>query len=294
MAEEKIGYKVFVWGESMQIIQVVLDPGQTIPAGTIFNNWIDKGITYEKQAGQKGNPGQGVFGKLLDSGKKKLSRNHHLVTYFTNEGNSRKSIALAAPDGRQILPIPLSKKDGSFFCHKEAFICTESCIEIIFESDSRPKSNFLGLGKSDWLEFRGNGIIFVHVGGSFKNKQLKNQNLKLDRRSIVGFTDGITYDRGVAGLTILNRSDTKAYFQAKLSGSGTVYLQSKPFKMPKHAQSLTRDIRELANSKALQLYKGNLKKIKSFQWSTLQDLIKTNVLKNTLKSKITLPGRTKK
>jgi hypothetical protein len=49
---------------------VVLEPGQTIPAGTIFYIWIDEGITYEMQAGLNGNPGQGVFGELLDFGIK--------------------------------------------------------------------------------------------------------------------------------------------------------------------------------------------------------------------------------
>ena len=64
--------------------------------------------------------------------------------------------------------------------------------------------------------------------------------------------------------------------------------------MPKHAQSLTRDIGELVNTKALGLYKGNLKKIKNVQWSTLQDRVKTDIVKNTLKIKKILPGRIKK
>ena len=291
MQKEKLGYKVFVWGESMQIIEIVLDPGKTIPAGATFNNWIESGITSKTQADQHVNPDQGVFERLMDSGKKKLGRIHHPVTYFTNPSNTKKSVAFAAPLERQILPIHLANKDGNFFCHKEAFLCTDSGIEIISESAGPLKSNFLGLDKSDWLEFRGNGIIFVHVGGSFKNKQLKNQNLKLDRRSIVGFTGGINYDRRIAGVSMLNRSETKTYFHAILSGSGTVYLQSKPFKLSNHAQSLTHDIRELANTKAIQLYKGNLEKIKKFQWSKLQDIVKTENLKNTLKKKIVISGR---
>ena len=294
MEQERKSYKVFVWADSVQIIQLVLDPGQTIPAGVIFDNWIDQGITSETQLGQTGNRANGVFGKLLDSGKKKLSRDPHTVIYFTNPGGASKNIAFAAPVERQILPIHLYEQDGNFFCHKEAFICAESGIEMMSASGRKMQSNLLGLGKSDWLEFHGDGIIFVHVGGTFRNKQLKNQSLKLDRRSIVGFADGLTSDRPVAGVSRLNRSDIKAYFKVKLSGSGTVYLQSKPFKMPKHAQSLTRDIGELVNTKALGLYRGNLKKIKSFQWSSLPNLIKTDVLQNTLKIKSILPGRIKK
>lgn len=150
------------------------------------------------------------------------------------------------------------------------------------------------MGKADWLEFHGNGTLFAHVGGSTRKIHLKNQNLKVDRRSIVGFFGGITCDWRTAGLSKLNRADTKSYFQSKLSGSGTVYLQSKPFKMPKQARRLTHDITELANTKALALYKDNLEKIKSFQWSKLQDLINKENFLNTLKMKIDLRNRLKK
>lgn len=294
MEKERKSYKVFLWADAVQIIQLGIDPGQTIPAGVIFDKWIDEGITSETQKSQNGPSGHGVFGKLLDSGKSKLSRDSRPLVYFSNPGNVSKNIAFAAPVERQILPIHLHEKDGNFFCHKQAFICAESGIEVVSKSGSKVKSNLLGLGKSDWLEFRGEGIIFVHVGGTYRNKQLTNQSLKIDRRSIVGFAGGITSDRQIAGVSRLNRSDIKAYFQVKLSGSGTIYLQSKPFKMPKQAQSLTRDIGELLNTKALGLYKGNLNKIKSFQWSSLQDRIKTDVLNSTLKITSLLPRRTKK
>jgi len=150
------------------------------------------------------------------------------------------------------------------------------------------------MGKSDWLEFRGNGTLFAHVGGSTRKIHLKKQKMKGDRRAVVGFTGGITCDWGTAGLSKLNRSNTKSYFKSKLSGSGTVYLQGKPFKMPKQARRLTHDIAELAPIKALSLYEDNLEKIKSFQWSKLQDIVKKENLQNTLKSKLDLRSRLKK
>ena len=291
MEKEKIGYRIFLFGELSQIIELELDPGQKIASRAIFNNWIDQGITHEKQALNNWMPTKGIVGKLMSSGKTKL-RDQYPVACFTNSSKIRKRIVLAAPQERQILPIPLSLKDGSFLCHKDAFVCTDSGIELASMSGNRLISIFVGSEKFNWLEFRGDGFIFVHVGGRFQNEKLNNQSLKLDRRSIIGFTSGITYDRGTVGMPRVKQSDTKAYFQGKLSGNGTVYLQSKPYNMPKHTHSLSRDMRELANIKALQLYKGNLKKIKRFQWSKLQDLIKTDRLKNSLKNKFFPPGRT--
>jgi uncharacterized protein (AIM24 family) len=285
MGKDSSGYKVFVYENSMQIIELELDSGQGISAGVIFDNWIDEGIICETQSIKAVKPTQAVLEKLLNGQKNRLNRHNDSLTYFRNPSGVRKRIAFAVPRARQILPIHLSSKDDDFFCHKEAFICTDAGIEVIPASGRRLDSNFLSPGKSSWLRFRGDGIIFVHVGGVFKNKKLENQNLKLDRRSIVGFTGGIIYHRKLADTLKLNRSDTKSYFKGQLSGSGTVYLQSKPHKMPENAHRLTRDIRELANMKALQLYRSNLEKLRRFRWSKLQDLVKIDRLKLSLRRK---------
>lgn len=275
----------------MQIIELELDPGHRISATAVFDNWIDEGISDEKAITKSGPSPQGVFEKLLKPGKKKLSHEFNSLKYFTNSNNVRRRVAFAAPIERQILPIHLTESDGNFLCHKGAFICTDSGIEVVSTLDDRLVPNLLNSPKSDWLGFRGDGIIFVHVGGVFKNKRLQNRVLELDQRSIVGFAGGLSYDRSVAGAIMTNRSDTKAYFKGKLCGSGTVYLQSKPYKMPKHARSLTRDIRELANSKALELYNGNIQIIKSVKWSKLQDLVNIGGWKNRLKNKIIRPEK---
>jgi len=294
MEKERLNHRVFLCSETAQIIQLVIAPGQTITAGIIFSKWFDEGIRFEEEANRTGNQNKGGFGKLLDSGIKKLGRDDHQVIYLTNSVSTSQNISFGAPSGRQILSISVSEQDRNFFCHKDAFICAEAGIELVSESGRRSKSNFKGMGKSDWLEFRGNGTLFAHVGGSTRLIDLKKQKMTGDRRAIIGFTGGITCDWGTAGLSKLNRSDTKSYFQSKLYGSGTVYLQSRPFKMPKQARRLTHDITELAPIKALSLYEDNLEKIKSFQWSKLQDLVKKENLQNTLKKKIDLRSRLKK
>ncbi|CAB1078660.1 hypothetical protein D1AOALGA4SA_6396 [Olavius algarvensis Delta 1 endosymbiont] len=294
MEKERLNHKVFLCSETAQIIQMVIAPGQTVTAGIIFSKWFDDGIRFEEKANRPGTLNKSGFGKLLDSGIKKLGRDDQQVIYLTNSVNASQNISFGAPSGRQILSIALSEQDGNFFCHKDAFICAEAGLELFCESGRRSKSNFKGMGKSDWLEFRGNGTLFAHVGGATRTVHLKKQKMKGDRRAIIGFTGGITCDWGTAGLSKLNRSDAKSYYQSKLSGSGTVYLQSKPFKMPKQARRLTHDITELAPFKALALYEDNLEKIKSFQWSKLQDLVKKENLQNTLKTKIDLRSRLKK
>ena len=220
MDKERLNHEVFHCSETAQIIQVAIDPGHTITAGIIFNKWFDDGISFEKKANRTGSLNKSGFGKLLDSGIKKLGRAGNQVICFTNSTRVRKSIAFAAPSNRRIIPIQVSEQYGNFFCHNNAFICAESGLELLFESGSRSESNIKGVGKSDWLEFRGNGTLFVHVGGRFKKKQLKKQALKLDQRSIFGFTGGIGYDRGDVNVARLNRSDIKAYYRVRLAGTG--------------------------------------------------------------------------
>jgi uncharacterized protein (AIM24 family) len=294
MDKKSIGYKVFVYQGGMQIIELELDPEHRISARSVFDKWIDEGLSYEKEVPENGRLSPGVFEKLWNSGKTKLNRKPDSLIYFTNPGGTRKRVAFAAPPVRQILPIHLSRNDGIFLCHKEAFICTNPGIEVVSMPDSRLVSNLLNSKKSEWLSFFGDGVIFVHVGGVFKNKKLQNQNIALDQRSIIGLTEGLTYERANGAGITANRSNTRAYFRGKLSGTGTVYLQSRPHKLPKRTPSLTRDIQELANAKAQQLYNGNLQKIKNFKWSKLPELVKINRLRNCLKTKINLPDMPKR
>ena len=76
---------------------------------------------------------------------------------------------------------------------------------------------------------RGDGMAFVHAGGTIVEKQLTGETLRVDTGCIVGFTSGINYDIERAGGLKSMFFGGEGLFLATLQGTGTVYLQSLPF-----------------------------------------------------------------
>ncbi|MDE0759559.1 MAG: AIM24 family protein, partial [Pseudomonadales bacterium] len=64
----KVDYEIF--GDDMQVVEVELDPGETVIAEAGAMNWMEDGITFEAKMGDGSQPDQGLMGKLLDVGKR--------------------------------------------------------------------------------------------------------------------------------------------------------------------------------------------------------------------------------
>ena len=54
----------------MQIVSIELDPQETVIAEAGSMNWMDTDIKFEAKMGDGSQPDKGIFGKLLDVGKK--------------------------------------------------------------------------------------------------------------------------------------------------------------------------------------------------------------------------------
>ena len=75
----------------------------------------------------------------------------------------------------------------------------------------------------------GDGMAFLHAGGTIVEKRLHGETLKVDTGCIVGFSPGIEYDIQAAGGLKSMFFGGEGLFLATLRGNGTVYLQSLPF-----------------------------------------------------------------
>ena len=79
-------------------------------------------------------------------------------------------------------------------------------------------------------KLEGDGMTFVHAGGTMAKKELKaGETLRVDTGCIVGFTKGIDYDIEFVGGIKNTVFGGEGLFFAKLQGPGTVYIQSLPF-----------------------------------------------------------------
>ena len=223
----KVDYKVI--GDDIQIVEIELDPGETVIAEAGAMNYMDDGITFEAKMGDGSKPDGGLFGKLMDAGKRAISGESIFLTHFTNSGSGKKIVAFAAPYPGKIIPIDMTKVNGELLCQKDAFLCAALGTEVGIAFTKRLGAGFFG-GEGFILQrLIGDGMTFIHVGGTVIKKKLNNDTIRVDTGCIAAFTSGIHYDIERAGSLKSMFFGGEGLFLATLSGTGVVLLQSLPF-----------------------------------------------------------------
>lgn len=76
---------------------------------------------------------------------------------------------------------------------------------------------------------RGDGMAFIHAGGTVIHKQLNNETLRLDTGCLVGFSGDIDYNIQLSGGLKSMFFGGEGMVLATLKGTGSVWIQSMPF-----------------------------------------------------------------
>lgn len=223
----EVEYKIM--GDDMQIVEIELDPGETVVAEAGAMNYMDDGITFEAKMGDGSEAGDGILGKLMGAGKRMITGESVFMTHFTNTGSGKKSAAFAAPYPGKIIPIDMAKINGELLCQKDAFLCAAHGTEIGIAFTKRFGTGFFG-GEGFILQrLRGDGMAFIHAGGTVVKKTLNNDTIRVDTGCLVAFNTGIDYSIESAGNLKSMFFGGEGFFLATLHGTGVVLLQSLPF-----------------------------------------------------------------
>ncbi len=216
-------------GDDMQIVEVELDPGETVIAEAGAMNYMEDGISFQAKMGDGSGADTSVFSKLLNAGKRALTGESIFMTHFTNSGKGKKRVAFAAPYPGKIVPIDMAEIHGELYCEKDAFLCAALGTRVDIAFTKRLGTGFFG-GEGFILErLQGDGMAFIHVGGTVIKKVLHNETLRVDTGCIAAFTSGIDYNIERAGGLKSMFFGGEGLFLATLSGKGAVFLQSLPF-----------------------------------------------------------------
>ncbi len=156
----KVDYEIF--GDDMQIVEVELDPGETVIAEAGAMNYMERGITtFQARMGDGATADEGVLGKLLNAGKRVLTGESIFLTHFTNEGQGKKRVSFAAPYPGKIVPIDMTKVDGELLCQKDAFLAAALGTKVGIAFTKRLGTGFFG-GEGLFLAtLSGKGIVFL-------------------------------------------------------------------------------------------------------------------------------------
>jgi uncharacterized protein (AIM24 family) len=113
----------------------------------------------------------------------------------------------------------MAEHGRELICQKDAFLCAALGTKLDISFSRKLGRGFFG-GEGFIMErLSGDGMAFLHAGGTIVKKELKGETLFVDTGCLVAYTSGIDFD--------IQKGE--GLFLAVLRGHGTVYLQSLPF-----------------------------------------------------------------
>ena len=228
MAMDVIDYEIR--GAEMQFVEIELDPGEAAigEAGSMM--FMDAGITMDTVFGDGSAAQGGFFGKLLGAGKRLITGESLFTTVYTNGAGAKQRVAFAAPYPGKILPMDLRQLGGTLICQKDAFLCAARGVSLGIAVQQKLSTGFFGGEGFIMQKLDGDGLAFVHAGGTVVRRELAaGQTLLVDTGCVVAYTPGVAFEIQYVGKIKTALFGGEGLFFAKLSGPGTVWLQSLPF-----------------------------------------------------------------
>lgn len=230
MNNHEIDYTLY--GDDMQYVEVELDPNETVVAEAGSLMMMDDSIQMETIFGDgssKGSSG-GFMGKILEAGKRKLTGESLFMTTFTNTGTGKRHVYFAAPYPGKIIPMDLSQLGGKIICQKDAFLAAAKGVSVGIEFQRKLGTGFFGGEGFIMQKLEGDGIAFVHAGGSLHRRDLQEgEVLRVDTGCLVAMTSSVDYNIEAVGGVKTALFGGEGIFFATLRGPGTVWIQSLPF-----------------------------------------------------------------
>ena len=229
MRAHEIEYHIF--GEEMQYVEIELDPQEIVIAEAGSFMMMENNIQMETIFGDGSEQQQsGLFDKLLNAGKRVLTGESLFMTAFINNGMTKSKVSFASPYPGKILPIDLTQFQGKFICQKSSFLCAAKGVSGGIEFSKKLGRGFFGGEGFIMQKIEGDGMAFVHSGGTMAKKELApGEILKVDTGCIIGFTKDVDYDIEFIGGIKNSIFGGEGLFYATLRGPGTVFIQSLPF-----------------------------------------------------------------
>ncbi|MFA6126448.1 MAG: TIGR00266 family protein [Bacteroidales bacterium] len=228
MNSHQIDYKII--GEDIQLVEIELDPLESVIAEAGAMVYMEEGITFDTRMGDGSEPNQGLLGKLFSAGSRVLAGESLFMTHFTNRGYGKSRVAFSAPYPGTVIPIDLYSMGGRLIVQKDGFLCAAMGTRLSIVFNRKLGAGLVG-GEGFILEkLEGDGLAFVHAGGTVIEKQLRGETLRVDTGCIVAFEESIDYDIETTGSLKSMVFGGEGLFLATLRGTGRVWLQSMPIR----------------------------------------------------------------
>lgn len=228
MRSHEIDYRIY--GSDIQVLEVELDPQETVIAEAGAMVYMEDGIQFETKMGDGSNPSQGFFGKLMQAGSRMITGESLFMTHFTHRGYSKAKVAFSAPYPGTIMPVHLSEFRNGLIVQKDGFLAAALGTKIAMHFNRRLGAGFFGGEGFIMQRLEGDGLAFIHAGGTVVERHLQNETLRVDTGCVVAYESGIDFDIQQAGGLRSMVFGGEGLFLATLRGTGRVWIQSMPVK----------------------------------------------------------------
>jgi uncharacterized protein (AIM24 family) len=113
---------------------------------------------------------------------------------------------------------------------KDGFLCAALGTRLSVTLNRKIGSGLLG-GEGFILQsIEGDGMAFIHAGGTVIEKELNNEELKIDTGCVVAYEPHLDFDIETSGGMRSMLFGGEGMFLATLRGTGKVWLQSMPIR----------------------------------------------------------------
>jgi uncharacterized protein (TIGR00266 family) len=228
MISHEIDYKIF--GNDIQFVEIELDPRETVIAEAGAMVYMDQSISFEVKMGDGSTPNQGLMDKLLSAGSRILTGESLFLTHFTNQGATKSHVAFAAPYPGTIVPIDLKQMRNTLVVQKDGFLCAAMGTKLSIFLNRRLGAALVGGEGFILQKLEGDGMLFIHAGGTVIDKYLNNETLRIDTGCVVAFEPSLDFDVEAVGSLKSMVFGGEGLFLATIRGTGRVWLQSMPIR----------------------------------------------------------------
>jgi uncharacterized protein (TIGR00266 family) len=226
----EIDYEIF--GHEMQFVEIQLDPGESVVSEAGAMMYMSEQIAMETIFGDGSYESQqgGFLDKMLGAGKRLITGEGLFVTLFTHTGQGKGKVAFASPYPGKIIPLDLKQYNGRIICQKDAFLCAAKGVAIGVAFQKKIGTALFGGEGFIMQQLDGDGLSFVHAGGTIIEKELKaGETLRVDTGCLVALSQNVHYAIEYVGDVKSAIFGGESFFFATLTGPGHVWLQSLPF-----------------------------------------------------------------
>jgi uncharacterized protein (TIGR00266 family) len=227
MAMDVIDFEIF--GDDMQFVEIELDPGEAAIGEAGAMMMMQEGIEMDTVFGDSSAQQGGLFGKLLGAGKRLITGESLFTTIFHNEGNGKRRVAFAAPYPGKIVPVKLTDVGGTLICQKDSFLCAARGVSLGIAFQRKLGAGLFGGEGFIMQKLEGDGMAFVHAGGTLALKTLRaGEKIRVDTGCVVAYEQSVDFDIQFVGKLKSALFSGEGLFFATLTGPGRVWLQSLP------------------------------------------------------------------